>query len=155
MYPLAIVLFPITWALSHDLPAGRLSGGACAALGIQMLMRRGGDLAATLLDTIVFDAIPGPEYLAMANSITFSVSGVGRAVGPFVMSSFFAFSTTSDTALSFKRQLVWVVFLIICLPCLYLAQRIVNAESAGDSVEDEESHELLDGVRLNESALDD
>lgn len=143
------------WALSHSLPAGSLSGGACLAMGIQMLMRRTGDLAATLLDAIVLDAIPGPEYLAMANSITFSVSGIGRAVGPFIISSFFALSTRSEAALSFQRQLVWFVFILICLPCVYLAQRIVNSEAGSDSVVDEEQHELLNSVKLDESALDD
>lgn len=154
MYPLAVALFPIMWALSHGLPAGSLSNGTCLALGIQMLMRRTGDMAATLLDAIVLDAIPGPEYLAMANSITFSTSGVGRAVGPFVVSSFFALSTTSDTALSVKRQLVWLVMAVLSLPTVYIAQRIVNAERNG-VVKDEERYELMESAGLEGSALDD
>jgi len=28
----------------------------------------------SMLDSIIFDAIPGPEHLAMANSVTFSAA---------------------------------------------------------------------------------
>lgn len=155
MYPLAVTLFPIMWAFSHRLPAGSLSTGTCLVLGVQMLMRRTGDFALTLLDTIVLDAIPSPEYLAMANSITFSISGVGRAVGPFIVSSFFAFSMTADSAMSVKRQLVWLVMVLICLPTVYVAQRMVNSESVGAAMSDEENHELLDRAELQGSAIDD
>lgn len=72
MYPLAVTLFPLLWALSHR--TGYMPMSACTILGIQMILRRVGDFASTLLDTIVLDSIPGPEYLAMANSATFSMA---------------------------------------------------------------------------------
>jgi HD-like signal output (HDOD) protein len=72
MYPLATVLFPVMWSLSHDRTTAALPISACTVLGLQMLIRRAGDFSMTLLDTIVLDAIPGPEYLAMANSATFA-----------------------------------------------------------------------------------
>lgn len=53
---------------------------------------------ARLLDTVVLDAIPGPEHLAMANSLTFSMAvshptgglvlthqSIARAIGPFII----------------------------------------------------------------------
>jgi hypothetical protein len=111
-----------------------------------MLMRRTGDFAATLLDAIVLDAIPGPEYLAMANSITFSIAGVGRAVGPFIVSSVFALSTSAPTAFSLRRQLVWLVFALVSLPSVYVARRLDTPAQS-----DEEKSEM----GLHGSALDD
>lgn len=67
-------LFPVIWALNHGHTGGGMPISACVVLGVQLLLRRTGDFASTLLDTIVLDAIPGPEYLAMANSITFSMA---------------------------------------------------------------------------------
>lgn len=74
MYPLAVIFFPLLWALSHARANAALPIPACTVMGLQMLVRRTGDFAGTMLDTIVLDAIPGPEYLAMANSATFSVA---------------------------------------------------------------------------------
>lgn len=147
MYPLAVALFPIMWGMSAYLPDGQLTGVSMLVLGMQMLMRRTGDFAATLLDAIVLDAIPGPEYLAMANSVTFSVAGVGRAVGPFIVSSVFALSTSAPSAFSLRRQLVWVVFAAVCLPSVYVARRL----SDGPTQSDEEKGEL----GMNGSALDE
>jgi hypothetical protein len=146
LYPLAVALFPVMWMMSAHLPAGQLSGGSMLALGVQMLMRRTGDFAATLLDAIVLDAIPGPEYLAMANSITFSIAGVGRAVGPFIVSSVFALSTSAPTAFSLRRQLVWLVFALVSLPSVYVARRLDTPAQS-----DEEKSEM----GLHGSALDD
>jgi len=74
MYPLAVVFLPLLWALSHQRTSAALPIPACVVLGVQMIIRRAGDFSQTLLDTFVLDAIPGPEYLAMANSVTFSVA---------------------------------------------------------------------------------
>lgn len=72
MYPIATTLFPLLWALNRRSEGRAMPIPACCLLGIQMVIRRMGDLASPLLDTIVLEAIPRPEYLAMANSITFS-----------------------------------------------------------------------------------
>jgi hypothetical protein len=146
MYPLAVILFPVLWALSQQRQASVLPIPACTVLGLQMLIRRTGDFAGTLLDTIVLDAIPGPEYLAMANSVTFSMAAVGRAIGPFIVSGFFSFATTSTSALSPRRQLVWLVFMLVCTPSIYFGERvvfdIVGPEAHAKGEWDEE-HELL------------
>ncbi|GMK59936.1 hypothetical protein CspeluHIS016_0901530 [Cutaneotrichosporon spelunceum] len=147
MYPLAVALFPIMWGMSAHLPAGELSGISMLALGIQMLMRRTGDFAATMLDASVLDAIPGPEYLATANSITFSIAGVGRAVGPFIVSSVFALSTSASSAVSIRRQLVWLVFALVSLPSVYVARQLSDPPVRSE----EEKSEM----GLNDIALDD
>lgn len=74
MYPIATTLFPLLWALNRGYEGKAMPISACCVLGLQMVLRRAGDFASTLLDTIVLDSIPGPEYLAMANSITFSMA---------------------------------------------------------------------------------
>lgn len=137
LYPLAVALFPVMWGMSAHLPDGKLSGASMLALGVQMLMRRTGDFAATLLDAIVLDAIPGPEYLAIANSITFSVAGIGRAVGPFIVSSVFSLSTSSTSAFSIRRQVVWVVFALVSLPSVYVARRLSDAPGPSEEEKSE------------------
>jgi len=141
-YPVAVIFFPLIWALNY--PAEQMGLGAWTALIVQMLLRRFGDLAATILDAMMMDTIPGPEYLAMANSITFSMAAVGRAVGPFIVSFFFSLSTAFASPLSLGRQLVWIVFILISLPPIYLAGR-VREDANGTKETEDETHELLAG----------
>ncbi|TXT16068.1 hypothetical protein VHUM_00571 [Vanrija humicola] len=150
-YPIAILLFPAAWAANRDYPvAGRLSAAGWVILVVQLVLRRVGDFAPTLLDTIVLDTIPDSSLLALANSLTFSTAAVCRSVGVFAVSSFFSFSTTAQSPYSLKRQLVWVVFVALCLPSLWFARRVVVGTKP--EVNDEEQHELL---RVEESVIED
>lgn len=142
-YPVAVLLFPVVWVVTRA-NDGRLGVAGWSVLALQMLLRRTGDFAAIMLDAIVLDAIPRPEYLAMANSITFSVAAVGRAVGPFVVSWFFSLSATFLSPASPGRQLVWIVFALMSLPSIYLAYRIQgNAMEDGREGSEEERYELI------------
>ncbi|RSH81462.1 hypothetical protein EHS25_006819 [Saitozyma podzolica] len=107
-----------------------------------------GDFAATMLDAMVLDSIPGPEHLALANSLTFSVAAVGRAIGPFIISWFFSLSTSFSSPWSPGRQLVWIVFILLCLPSIYLAYRMEAdrppSQGTDDEEDNEERHELIE-----------
>ena len=126
-----------------------------------------------MLDVIVLDAIPRPEYLAMANSITFSVavstpsmlmatdrvrqldelwvllwSGMllldTDQTSPTPLSWFFSLSATFLSPASPGRQLVWIVFALMSLPSIYLAYRIQgNAMEDGREGSEEERYELI------------
>ena len=91
MYPIAVLLCPLLWAFNQA-NGGNMGAAVWTVLTIQMILRRTGDLASTCVllanvlivlivagsfDTVVLDTIPGPEHLAQANSLTFSV-GVGH-----------------------------------------------------------------------------
>ncbi|KAL7418720.1 hypothetical protein Q5752_006403 [Cryptotrichosporon argae] len=136
-YPAAIIFFPFLWAANYGQDGAGLSARSWALLMAQMFVRRLGDFAATMLDTIVLDAIPSSDYLAMANSITFSAAATGRAVGPMVVSYFFSVSTTYPSPLSAGRQIVWVVFILMCLPSIYLAGSLSDVRSKEGDDRDE------------------
>ncbi|KAK8845553.1 hypothetical protein IAR55_006268 [Kwoniella newhampshirensis] len=147
-YPVATIFFPIIWAMSYSSQGDHLPTPAWAVMTVQMVLRRVGDFALTQLDTLVIDAIPGPEHLASANSITFSVAAVGRSVGPFVTSWFFSLSTRFNSAYSPGRQLVWVIFILISAPSIILAYRLgdqVNSNKE-EHVDEEERYELMGGA---------
>jgi hypothetical protein len=110
-----------------------------------------------LLDTIVLDKIPNPEYLALANSLTFSIAvsycllrflvtdkqAVGRAIGPFMVSYFFSLSTHAGSPYSIGRHIVWAVFIGICIPSLVLAARLDKDNQSSKEDSEEERHELM------------
>jgi len=110
-----------------------------------------------LLDTVVLDKIPNPEYLALANSLAFSVAvgapsarlttaniqAVGRAIGPFIVSYFFSISTHAASPYSFGRHMVWVLFIGICIPSLVLAAKLDQDSQGEKDDSEEEQHELL------------
>ncbi|WWC58113.1 uncharacterized protein I303_100648 [Kwoniella dejecticola CBS 10117] len=125
-YPCAIVFFPILWALSYPSSGDRLPICVWVIMSVQMILRRVGDFATTQLDALILDSIPGPEHLASANAITFSVAALGRAIGPFIISWFFSLSTRFASPFSPGRHLVWIIFIIICIPPLYFANRLLN-----------------------------
>ncbi|WWD22504.1 hypothetical protein CI109_106997 [Kwoniella shandongensis] len=144
-YPVATVFFPIIWAMSYSSQGDNLPKAVWVIMAIQMIIRRVGDFAATQLDTLVLDAIPGPEHLASANSVTFSIAAVGRATGPFITSWFFSLSTRFSSAFSPGRQLVWFVFVLLSAPSIILAYRLgdeVNS-SKEEHVHEEERYELI------------
>ena len=72
-YPLSVSFFPVIWTIVYA--HNGFTSMAWALLALQMIVRRIGDFAATMLDSMVFDAIPHPQHLAMANSLALS-SGV-------------------------------------------------------------------------------
>lgn len=103
----------------------------------------------SLLDTVVLDSIPGPEHLAMANSITFSFASTCRAMGPFLircaglnvpkLTSSWCFAVS--TRFSFPGRLfVWIIFFILSTPSVWLARNARVEETERDT---EERHELL------------
>lgn len=122
----------------------------------------------SMLDTIIFETIPSPSLLVMANSLTFSIGvsralsrtlcplvsakapqGLGRAIGPFVISYVFSLSTHFASSHPL-RQLVWVVFAGIGLPGVWLAWEIVSRGRGHESLkgkegegEEEERVELI------------
>jgi len=115
-------------------------------------------LMCRLLDTFVLDVIPNPEYLALANSLAFSIAvspdrmscdrandkAVGRAVGPFMVSYFFSISTHAASPYSIARHIVWVLFIGMCIPSLVLAAKLdKDKPDIKDDSEEEERHELL------------
>jgi hypothetical protein len=81
------------------------------------------------------DTIPSSSYLAMANSLVMSVGvsdsaetnssnkGACRAIGPIIVSWFFAYSTRSTSTRSIGRQLVWIIFAAITLPSIWVSWR--------------------------------
>ncbi|WVQ80872.1 hypothetical protein IAT38_002979 [Cryptococcus sp. DSM 104549] len=143
-YPLATIFFPIMWSLGYAHTGEGLPGSVWVTLALHMILRRTGDFAATQLDTLVLDAIPGPEHLASANSITFSMAAICRSIGPFLVSIFFAHSTTYESPFSPGRQLVWVVLVLLAVPSMLLAYKLGDEIGGKDKEEDEERHELLD-----------
>lgn len=53
------------------------------------------------------------------------MAALGRALGPFVVSYFFSLSTHFEMT-NPMRQLVWIVFVLLNLPGLYLANKSAN-----------------------------
>lgn len=114
-------------------------------------------LISRLLDTFVLDMIPNPEYLALANSLAFSIAvslvpnscnrangkAVGRAVGPFMVSYFFSISTHAASPYSIGRHIVWVLFVGMCIPSLVLAAKLDKDKPDTKEDSEEERHELL------------
>ncbi|KAI9635727.1 major facilitator superfamily domain-containing protein [Dioszegia hungarica] len=156
-YPLATIFFPLIWA-SHNsaAPHAGLGWGTIGLMSMQMLIRRVGDFSCTLLDTIIFETIPSPSLLVVANSLTFSIGAIGRAIGPFIISYFFSISThfASDHP---ARQAVWVIFALLGLPGAWLAWNMRNGTggsgsgSAGKGYgEEEERVELMARDRVAE-----
>lgn len=118
-----------------------------------------------LLDTVVLDMIPNPEYLALANSLTFSIAvsppqppilsaanrmcvddskAIGRAIGPFIISYLFSLSTHASSPFSFGRHIVWVLFIGICLPSVWLAGKMGDNDKGNkEEADEEETHELM------------
>jgi hypothetical protein len=87
-YPVGVLFFPFAWYFNHTSTVS-LPKSVCVLLAMQMVCRRMGDFSATsvspnprgermlivrLLDTFVLDVIPNPEYLALANSLAFSIA---------------------------------------------------------------------------------
>ncbi|OCF44118.1 hypothetical protein I317_02072 [Kwoniella heveanensis CBS 569] len=144
-YPVAVLFFPVIWAMSYPYEGDNLPFSAWIVISMQMIMRRAGDFAATQLDTLVLDFIPGPEHLASANAITFSVAAIGRAFGPFIISYFFSLSTHFASPFSPGRQLVWVIFILLSIPSIILAHRLLDEgpNNKEDREDDAERYELL------------
>ncbi|UOH83765.1 hypothetical protein LQV05_006502 [Cryptococcus neoformans] len=114
-------------------------------MSIHMILRRVGDFASIQLDTITLDAIPGPEYLATANSLGFSISAAGRAIGPFIVSWFFSVSTGFSPS-SPGMQLAWIVMVLLTVPSLVLAYQLGDEERHQGKREqeyEEEQYELI------------
>lgn len=114
-------------------------------MSIHMILRRFGDFASIQLDTITLDAIPSPEYLATANSLGFSISAAGRAIGPFIISWFFSIST-GFSPYSPGMQLVWIVMVLLTVPSLVLAYQLGGEECHQGKSEhgyEEEQYELI------------
>jgi hypothetical protein len=87
-YPVGVLFFPFAWYFNYTSTVS-LPKSVCVLLAMQMVCRRMGDFSATsvlpifegvvmlisrLLDTFVLDVIPNPEYLALANSLAFSIA---------------------------------------------------------------------------------
>ncbi|WWC66835.1 uncharacterized protein I206_100742 [Kwoniella pini CBS 10737] len=146
-YPCAIIFFPILWALSYPVSGDNLPISVWIIMSIQMILRRVGDFATTQLDTLILDSIPGPEHLASANAISFSVAAIGRAVGPFIISWFFSLSTRFPSPFSPGRHMVWIIFVILCIPSLYLANRLLSdidhTSGKEETSNEEERYELM------------
>jgi hypothetical protein len=101
----------------------------------------------SLLDTMVLDSIPSPEYLNTANSAAFSIAAMCRALGPFVLGWLFGVSSTFDAWL--PRQLVWIAYLGICAFPIMAARRM---EIVSDHSSD---YELLQADRGLENGHED
>ncbi|WVR03616.1 hypothetical protein IAU60_000608 [Kwoniella sp. DSM 27419] len=144
-YPLAMLFFPVIWAISYSYEGDNLPLSSWLVIGMQMFLRRVGDFAATQLDTLVLDFIPGPEHLASANAITFSVAAIGRCLGPFIISYFFSLSTHFTSPFSPGRQLVWFIFILMSLPSVVLAHRLLSDGSGEKEAPgmEEERYELI------------
>ncbi|WRT63848.1 uncharacterized protein IL334_000773 [Kwoniella shivajii] len=143
-YPAAVLFFPVLWAMSFPSEGDNLPSSVWVVMTIQMVLRRTGDFATTQLDTLVLDYIPGPEYLASANALTFSVAAVGRAVGSFIVSWVFSLSTRFSSPYSPGRHLVWLVFVLLCTPSVYLANRLLHGDPMKNETNDqEERYELM------------
>ena len=131
---------------SHDCTDGTSSDGRFC-INVSPVSRHTDD---RLLDTVVLDSIPGPEHLAMANSLTFSLASTCRAMGPFLI-RFVATGTMSrlthswcfavSTRFQFPgRWLVWVTFFVLSTPSVWLA---LDTHVEEDERDAEERHELL------------
>lgn len=59
-------------------------------------------------------AIPHPSALASANSLTFSVGGIGRAIGPFLFGSIFGYST-GGAPFGPRRSVIWLFTSGLCV----------------------------------------
>jgi hypothetical protein len=169
-YPIGVLFFPFAWYFNYTSTTS-LPKSVCVLLAMQMVCRRMGDFSATsvlatssglmlidrLLDTFVLDMIPNPEYLALANSLAFSIAvslnnilcniaddkAVGRAVGPFMVSYFFSLSTHAASPYSIGRHIVWVLFIGMCIPSLVLAAKLDKDKPDTKEDSEEERHELL------------
>ncbi|WVF66037.1 hypothetical protein IAT40_000775 [Kwoniella sp. CBS 6097] len=149
-YAIAVLFFPVIWAMSYPYEGDELPMSAWIVISMQMVMRRIGDFAATQLDTLVLDFIPGPEHLASANAITFSVAAIGRTFGPFVISYFFSLSTHFASPFSPGRQLVWLIFILISIPSVILAHQLLDEGPNKEAKEhEEERYELISNQHLS------
>ncbi|ODN96307.1 hypothetical protein I350_08329 [Cryptococcus amylolentus CBS 6273] len=153
-YPLSTLVFPLMWYLSYTHQGPGMPTSLWIVMSVHMILRRAGDFTSTLLDTITLDAIPGPGYLASANSLGFSMSAVGRATGPFIVSYFFALSTRFPPPQHpIGGQIVWIVLVLLCVPAMGLAWVVGNADTSGEghagegSMREEEEMELMGGER--------
>ena len=131
-----------------------------------------------MLDAMVMDSIPDAECLASANSLTFCVAvsdvqdrtrlysasqAVGRAIGPFLIRCVhiaygsnpdsWCFSKSTPASSWAGRQLVWLMFILISLPSIYLSYRMWDDQADPRKEEEEEKHELVGGLgaELHES----
>ncbi|WWC85817.1 uncharacterized protein L201_000684 [Kwoniella dendrophila CBS 6074] len=145
-YPASIVFFPILWGMGYPYSGDSLPITLWMVMSVQMVLRRIGDFTTTQLDTMMQDSIPGPEHLASANAITFSVAATGRAIGPFIVSWFFSLSTRFESPFSPGRHLVWIVFVLVCLPSFYFANRLLNAVSGSEN--GKEGNQFLEEERI-------
>lgn len=72
---------------------------------------------------------------------------VGRAVGPFIISWLFSLSTHAASPYSFGRHVVWLLFIALCMPSVWLASKMDQADSNHKQEhgpdEEEERHELM------------
>lgn len=59
-------------------------------------------------------AIPHPSAIASANSLTFSVGGIGRAIGPFLFGSIFGYST-GGAPFGPRRSVIWLFASALCV----------------------------------------
>lgn len=148
-YAFGVLLFPVLWlVVSSD----GMRALAWTIMCLQVLARRFGDFSLTyvrmvliahtsLLDTMVLDSIPSPDYLNTANSAAFSIAALCRALGPFILGWLFGVSSTFDFFL--PRQLVWIAYLAICAFPIMAARKM-------DITSEQAEYELLE----NDSAQD-
>jgi hypothetical protein len=72
---------------------------------------------------------------------------------------FFSLSTSFSSPWSLGRQLVWIVFIMLCLPSIYLAYRMeVNrppGQAPDDEDDEEERHELVERRSGSEDGEDE
>lgn len=144
-YLLATIFFPVLWSLNFTYEGNGTPVSVWIVMSIHMILRRAGDFASIQLDTITLDAIPGPEYLATANSLGFSISAAGRAIGPFIISWFFSVST-GFPPYSPGMQLVWLMLVLLTVPSLVLAYQLGNEKPHQGKSEheyEEEQYELI------------
>ncbi|OXG20565.1 hypothetical protein C366_02100 [Cryptococcus neoformans Tu401-1] len=144
-YLLATILFPVMWSINFTYEGDGMPLSIWIVMSIHMILRRVGDFASIQLDTITLDAIPGPEYLATANSLGFSISAAGRAIGPFIVSWFFSVSTGFSPS-SPGMQLAWIVMVLLTVPSLVLAYQLGDEERHQGKREqeyEEEQYELI------------
>ncbi|XAO26623.1 hypothetical protein I312_105461 [Cryptococcus bacillisporus CA1280] len=158
-YPLATIFFPVMWSLNFAYEGDDVPLSVWIVMSIHMILRRFGDFASIQLDTITLDAIPGPEYLATANSLGFSISAAGRAIGPFIISWFFSIST-GFSPYSPGMQLVWIVMVLLTVPSLVLAYQLGGEERHQGKSEhgyEEEQYELIgnDNTRVRGTGVEE
>jgi len=73
------------------------------------------------------------------------MQAIGRALSPFIISTLFSIATTAESAASPKRQFVWFVFVLMCMPSMLFGEKVIEDNNAANAVKPDwdEEHELL------------